>query len=37
MFERNTDAQTSAIRIITSWATETEVVERFCEEILKLK
>jgi threonine aldolase len=31
------DAQTSAIRIITSWATETEVVERFCQEILKLK
>lgn len=31
------DAQKSAIRIITSWATETEVVERFCQEILKLK
>ena len=30
------DAQKSAVRIITSWATETEVVERFCEEILKL-
>ena len=29
-------AQKSAVRIITSWATETEVVERFCEEILKL-
>ncbi|WDT67520.1 threonine aldolase family protein [Cloacibacterium sp. TD35] len=31
------DAQKSAIRIITSWATETEVVERFCQEISKLK
>ena len=30
------NAQKSAVRIITSWATETEVVERFCEEILKL-
>ena len=30
-------ARKSAIRIITSWATETEVVERFCQEILKLK
>lgn len=31
------DAQKSAIRIITSWASETEVAERFCQEILKLK
>ena len=31
------DAQKSAIRIITSWATETEIVESFCQEILKLK
>jgi len=31
------DAQKSAIRIITSWATESEVVEGFCKEILKLK
>ena len=31
------NAQKSAIRIITSWATETEVVECFCKEILKLK
>lgn len=31
------DTQKSAIRIITSWATETEVVERFCKEISKLK
>jgi threonine aldolase len=30
------DSEKSAIRIITSWATETEVVERFCQEILKL-
>ncbi len=33
---RKINAQKSAVRIITSWATETEVVERFCEEILKL-
>ena len=30
------NAQKSAVRIITSWATETEVVEPFCKEILKL-
>ena len=31
------DAQTSAIRIITSWATYGAVVDNFCNEILKLK
>ncbi len=27
----------SAIRIITSWATQNEITEHFCQEILKLK
>lgn len=31
------DEHTSAIRIITSWASQKETVEKFCNEILKLK
>ncbi len=31
------NSEKSAIRIITSWATEDRIVENFCEEILKLK
>lgn len=34
---RKLSSEKSAIRIITSWATENGVVEDFCEEILKLK
>ena len=33
---RKLNSEKSAVRIITSWATETEVVEPFCKEILKL-